>query len=106
MTVTSSFRSPRCATPVKVAPALVVLPFLTPAMPLYGWTPCPMSPTSSRLVFWMPKLSRFLPFFVFFSSPGNWALGVEQYSRKSAFWRPERAKSVRSYALETCPGSS
>ena len=36
MTVTSSTLPLRSATPVKVAPALVVLPFLTPAMPGYG----------------------------------------------------------------------
>jgi hypothetical protein len=60
----------------------------------------------------MPNVSRFLvvlPVFLFlvvFHSPGNWALTVEQYSRKSAFWRPARAKRVRSYALLTWPGSS
>lgn len=39
MTVTSSTLPLRSATPVKVAPALVVLPFFTPAMPWY----CDMS---------------------------------------------------------------
>lgn len=33
ITVTSSVWPPRWATPVKVAPALVVLPFFTPAIP-------------------------------------------------------------------------
>ena len=46
-------------------------------MPLYGVTP--MSPVSSRLVFWIPKDSRFflplsLPFC--FVSPGNCAVAV------------------------------
>ena len=56
MTVTSRTLPSRSATPVKVAPACVVLPFLTPAMPLYGVTP--ESPVSSRLVFWISKYSR------------------------------------------------
>lgn len=65
-------------------------------MPLYGSTP--MSPVISRLVFWIPKVSRFFPFFF---SPGNCAVAVALYSRKSAFCRPLRANSVRSYALDT-----
>ncbi|GFM98927.1 hypothetical protein Sfulv_37380 [Streptomyces fulvorobeus] len=62
-----------------------------------------MSPVMSRLVFWISKFSRFFPFFF---SPGNMALAVAAYSRKSGFWSPLRAKSVRSYALETCCGAS
>lgn len=54
-------------------------------------------------MFWIPKLWRF-PFF--FSAPGNCASAVAQYSRKSAFCRPLRANSVRSYALETWSGAS
>ena len=65
------------------------------------------SPVSSRLVFWISKGSRtVLPFLSFFVSPGNFALTVEQYSRKSFFWSPERAISVRSYADETWPSAS
>lgn len=105
MTVTSSTLPPRSATPVKVAPALVVLPFFTPAMPWY--TEMSESPASSRLVFWIskdPRTSLFCLFF--FVSPGNLAETVEQYSRKSFFCSPERANSVRSYADDTCPRSS
>jgi hypothetical protein len=36
ITVTSSVRPSRWATPVYVAPAFVVLPFFTPAIPAYG----------------------------------------------------------------------
>lgn len=54
-------------------------------------------------MFWIWKASRFLPAFF---SPGNSAVAVEQYSRKSSFCSPLRANSVRSYALETWPGES
>ncbi|GHF88302.1 hypothetical protein GCM10017667_16240 [Streptomyces filamentosus] len=101
MTVTSSTRPFRSATPVKVAPACVVLPFFTPAMPGYG--AMPKSPVSSRLVFWISKVSRFLPGF---ASPGKAVRTVAAYSRKSGFCMPLRAISVRSYAEETCPGAS
>ncbi len=60
-------------------------------MPLYGSTP--MSPVISRLVFWISKLFRFLPFF---TSPGNSAVAVAAYSLKSAFCIPLRANRVRS----------
>ncbi len=98
MTVTSSLRPSCWATPVKVLPALVVEPFFTPAMPLYGVTPS--WPVRRRLVLTMSLV------FPGRSSSGNCARAVEQYSRKSAFCSPERAKSVRSYALETWSSAS
>jgi hypothetical protein len=104
MAVTSSTRSPRWATPVKVEPAFVVSPFFTPAMPGYGFSP--KSPVSSRLVFWISKCSRRSPFLPFLVSPGNFARAVAAYSRKSAFCSPERAIRVRSYAEDTCPLAS
>lgn len=74
-------------------------------MPWY--TSMSESPDSSRLVFWISKDPRtFLPFLFFFVSPGNLAVTVEQYSRKSFFCSPERANSVRSYALDTWPSAS
>ncbi|CAM5274203.1 hypothetical protein STENM36S_07661 [Streptomyces tendae] len=58
-------------------------------------------------MFWISKgLRDVLPFLSLVVSPGNSALTVEAYSRKSFFWSPERANSVRSYAEETCPGMS
>ncbi len=58
-------------------------------------------------MFWISKgLRDVLPFLSFFVSPGNFALTVEAYSRKSFFCSPERANSVRSYAEETCFGAS
>ncbi len=66
-----------------------------------------LSPASSRLVFWISKDSRTdLPFLFFVVRPGNLAVTVEQYSRKSFFWSPERAISVRSYADDTWRGAS
>lgn len=47
----------------------------------------------SRLVFWIWKELVVLPFFCVL---GNFAVAVAQYSRKSFFCRPERAKRVRS----------
>ncbi len=70
---------------------MVVLPFFTPAMPLYG--EMPPAPVISRLVFWISKCSRGFPASCL---PGNFALTVPQYSRKSCFCSPERAMSVRS----------
>lgn len=57
-------------------------------------------------MFWISKdprvvLPLLLPFLTFVVSPGNFALTVEQYSRKSFFCSPERANNVRSYAEET-----
>ncbi len=58
-------------------------------------------------MFWISKDSReVLPFLSFLVSPGNLVRTVEAYSRKSFFWSPERANSVRSYAEETWPGAS
>lgn len=60
-------------------------------------------------MFWIAKDSRTfvgLPSPSRFQSPGNRASTVEQYARKSAFCRPSRATSVRSYALLTWPGLS
>ena len=72
-----------------------------------GYASRPMSPVSSRLVFWISKDSRTdLPFLFFAVAPGNFAVTVEQYSRKSFFCSPERAISVRSYAEDTCPLAS
>lgn len=57
-------------------------------------------------MFWISKVSRTdLPFF-FDVEPGNFAVTVEQYSRKSFFWSPDRAIRVRSYAEETWWGAS
>lgn len=69
-------------------------------MPWYVVTS--LSPVSSRLVFWISKDPRVvLPFLFLAVAPGNFARTVEQYSRKSFFWSPERANSVRSYADDT-----
>lgn len=100
--MTSRTRPFRSATPVKVAPACVVLPFLTPATPWYGGTP--KSPVSNRLVFWISKVSRF--FSPGFCMPGKAAREVAAYSRKSGLVMPLRAMRVRSYAEETWPGAS